>query len=662
MARSTAVTTTAADRLPIAQVCVDVRLPHLDRPFDYLVPASLDDSAQAGVRVRVRLAGRLVNGFVLARTETSDHRVQPLERVISPLPVLLPVIADLSRAVADRYAGTMADVLRAAIPPRHARAEEALLARPAGIDPGAAAPVPDGTGWDAYRGGAGLRSRLLEHQGARVVWSTAPGEDAPERIYEVTRWSLPHGPVVIIAPNARQVTALVAAFTRHGMGHRVCTLTADQGPQARYTAFLTALTRRADIVIGTRAAAFAPVVNPSLLVCWDDADESLVDPQAPGWNARDVLAMRARAMGTADGHPLTLMVGGYGRSVESQAWVESGWAVSLRPSRELLRATAPRVSADPHDLDADTAPARVRDRVFPTVRRALVSGPVLVQVARRGYLPGLACQDCRELARCPTCSGPLAVSSPESPPRCSWCHTSSAINVCRSCGGRRLRATSVGVDRTAEELGRAFPGVPIISSSADHPVAEIPNQPSLAIATPGAEPITAGGYHAVILLDAIAMLSRPGLRNSEETLRRWMFASAQARAQAPVIITAPASLGVVQALIRWDASWWAARDLAERRELGLPPVVRSATIQGSVTALNSVSADLASQPHPRWRIIGPIEVSDKTSRILITAPREDGDALIQVLRALLSTRAVKRTGEPVQIRVDPYHWGTDSPH
>src|SRR5262249_7623378 len=83
----------------------------------------LDGIARPGCRVRVRFAGQLVDGYLLVREAASEHpgRLAFLERVVSPEPVLTPQIAGLARAVADRYAGTLADVLRLAIPPRHAR-------------------------------------------------------------------------------------------------------------------------------------------------------------------------------------------------------------------------------------------------------------------------------------------------------------------------------------------------------------------------------------------------------------------------------------------------------------------------------------------------------------------------------------------------------------
>ena len=118
-----------AAELPVARVCVDVPLSHLDRPFDYLVPAELAAGVVPGCRVRVRFAGRQVGGLVLARAATSEHggRLEFIGRLVSPEPVLSAEVAALARAVADRYAGTLNDVLRLAVPPRHARDRKSVV-------------------------------------------------------------------------------------------------------------------------------------------------------------------------------------------------------------------------------------------------------------------------------------------------------------------------------------------------------------------------------------------------------------------------------------------------------------------------------------------------------------------------------------------------------
>ena len=169
-----------SERLPVARVAVDISLAHLDRPFDYLVPARLDAEAVPGCRVRVRFARQLVDGYLLERTETSEHegKLARLERVTSPEPVLTPEIFDLARAVADRYAGTLADVLRLAIPPRHATAEREAPHAGAPpeppVEPGPSAP-PDPGSWSRYPAGPAFLAGLAEGRPVRAAWSALPG-------------------------------------------------------------------------------------------------------------------------------------------------------------------------------------------------------------------------------------------------------------------------------------------------------------------------------------------------------------------------------------------------------------------------------------------------------------------------------------------------------
>ena len=110
---------------PVARVLVDLPLAHLDRPFDYLVPESLAEGAVPGCRVKVRFAGQEVLGYLVKRVADTDHagRLTPLRRVVSPERVLSPAVADLAAHLAERYAGTRSDVLRLAVPPRHATTE-----------------------------------------------------------------------------------------------------------------------------------------------------------------------------------------------------------------------------------------------------------------------------------------------------------------------------------------------------------------------------------------------------------------------------------------------------------------------------------------------------------------------------------------------------------
>ena len=119
-----------AARLPVARVLVESSLPHLDRPFDYSVPAELDEAAQPGVRVKVKFNGQELSGFIMERAAESDagHALVPLHKVVSPVACPHARCPGPRSAVAARYAGTVSDVLRVAVPPRVAKLEKEFAA------------------------------------------------------------------------------------------------------------------------------------------------------------------------------------------------------------------------------------------------------------------------------------------------------------------------------------------------------------------------------------------------------------------------------------------------------------------------------------------------------------------------------------------------------
>ncbi|MGC5662643.1 primosomal protein N' [Micromonospora sp. WMMD723] len=663
-----------ADGSPVARVCVDVALPHLDRPFDYLVPAGLADDAVPGVRVKVRFAGQLVDGWLLERVDSSAHdgRLAYLEKVVSPEPVLAPEVARLARAVADRYAGNLADVLRLAVPPRHARVEKEPRADPArvdpvraGTDPGDDGPTPPGPaprdaagvdprGWRDYPAGPAFLTALADGRAPRAVWSALAGEDWAARYADAVAATLAGGRgAVVVVADARDLDRLDAALTALlGPGRHV-TLSAALGPARRYRAFLAARRGDVPVVIGTRAAMFAPVDRLGLVAIWDDGDDLHAEPRAPYPHAREVLLTRARLADAA------ALVGGWTRTAEGQLLVETGWAREVVADRSTLRARTPAIAPTGDDpqlaRDPGAATARLPSLAWTTARDTLrADAPVLVQVPRRGYLPSVSCADCRTPARCPHCAGPLALRAADAPPACRWCGRVTAAYACPQCGGRRLRAAVTGARRTAEELGRAFPGVPVRTSGRDEVLTAVPGGAALVIATPGAEPVADGGYGAVLLLDSWALLTRADLRAGEEALRRWLSAAALARpapAGGKVVVVADGALAPVQALLRWDPGWFAARELAERRELGFPPAVKMASVTGGAAAV----ADLLAQAElPEGaEVLGPVPADEDRERMLVRVPRSRAAALAGALHTAAGVRSARRSAEPVRLQVDP---------
>ncbi len=640
----------AAD-LPIARVAVDLPLAHLDRPFDYLVPEQMAGQAVAGCRVRVRFAGQLVDGFVLQRAVASEHpgKLARLDRVVSPEPVLAPEIMALAREVADRYAGTLADVLRLAVPPRHARAEaEAPPPVPAGTPP-----RPDPGPWSRYPAGPAFLDALARGQGPRAVWSALPGPLWPEEIARAAGTAAAAGRgALIVVPDATdlgQADAALAAVL--GPGRHV-TLAAGLGPAERYRRWLAVRRGTVRVVAGTRATMFAPVHDLGLVVLWDDGDDLHAEPRAPYPHAREVLALRAHRTGAA------ALLGGFARTAEATSLVASGWARALVAPRPVLRGLAPLARAAGEDAELARDPAAQRARLpslaLRTAREALAHGPVLVQVPRRGYLTALGCARCRAPARCPACGGPLGLAHADAAPRCRWCAAEAAGWRCPHCAHPAVRALVTGAGRTAEELGRTFAGVPVLTSTAAASLPAVPGSPALVIATPGAEPRAAGGYAAALLLDGWALLGRPSLHAAEEALRRWLNAAALVQsgpAGGRVVVVADAGIPAVQALVRWDPVTHAERELAERAELRFPPAVRMASLSGPAEAVEGLLA-VAALP-PAAELLGPVDTGEGLVRVLVRVPRAAGRALAEALHAAQAERSARKEPGAVRVELDP---------
>ncbi|WP_085145723.1 MULTISPECIES: primosomal protein N' [Mycolicibacterium] len=645
-------------------------VPHLDREFDYLVSAEQSDDAQPGVRARVRFHGRLVDAFILERRSDTDHdgKLGWLDKVVSAEPVLTADVRRLVDAVAARYAGTRPDVLRLAVPPRHATVEKQTPPEPQ--------PIPaidvDPSGWARYGRGEQFLTALNDGRAARAVWQALPGEQWPQRLAEAAAVTVNAGQSVLaIMPDQRDVDALHAAAIAHLPESRVVALSAGLGPAQRYRRWLAVLRGQARVVIGTRSAVFAPVAELGLILVWDDGDDNLAEPRAPYPHAREVAMLRAHQLRCA------AMIGGYARTAEGQALVRTRWAHDLVATRPVVRAAAPRVvalEASNYAQERDPAAhtARLPSMALQAARTALQADrPVLIQVPRRGYVPALACARCRTITRCRHCTGPLALPDRDSAAaQCRWCGRAEPALRCARCGSDAVRAVVVGARRTAEELGRAFPGTTVITSGGDAVVSTVEDKPALVVCTPGAEPVADGGYGAALLLDAWALLGRQDLRAAEDTLRRWMAAAALVRSRGDsgvVAVVAESALPTVQALIRWDPVGHADAELDGRDEVGLPPAVHMAAVDGPTPAVMALleTAQLPAAAEP----LGPVELPPgarrppgmaadaEVSRMLVRVPRDGGLELAGALRRATAVLSARHDQEPSRVQIDPLHIG-----
>ena len=371
---------------------------------------------------------------------------------------------------------------------------------------------------------------------------------------------------IIVAPDYRDLDQLRDALET--LGHEaVVRVDSRQSNAERYAGFLRALDPEPRIVLGNRSAVYAPAYDLGAILIWDDGDPVLAEPLAPYVHARDAALVRAEQSGAG------IFFASHARSAEVQRLVDLGYvrAQENPPRRSRI------VHADA-SMSPDAFAGRVPEFAARTIREGLRRGPVLVQVATPGYAPVAVCSECGDLARCLACAGPIGFRT-VGRASCRWCGEYAADWRCATCDGRRLEERGMGSGRTVEQFERQFQGARVILSDGEHPRERVDARPALVVATRGAEPLAAGGYAAVVLLDAERLLSLETLRAGEDCLRWWENAAALT---APDGICLMASGGgpVVQAFVTGRTEQWLRGELRDRQALRYPPAVRVASVSG----------------------------------------------------------------------------------
>ncbi|WP_312167715.1 primosomal protein N' [Microbacterium sp.] len=632
----------------IARVLLDSPLPQLDRLFDYALPADLGD-VPPGVRVRVplRTAGRVVDGYVV-ELDTEDDADRPLsevDSVVSLVPVLPDHLYRLARRAADRAAGSASDVLRLVIPKRQVRVEKAWTAD-------APPPVPSDDALAAARDVIGSYDgleELLEQQGRAAVEAIPVFRDGEPGwaalLASVAARTLASGrSSILIVPDHRDLDHLLAALTLSVPAEAVARYDSRQTNPDRYRAFLRSLEDAPCVVVGNRSAVYAPV-RAGVVAVWDDGDPLLGEPLAPYINARDAALLRQEQEDSS------LLFVGHTRTTDVERLVVHGWLQDVRAARRVL----PRVVlSTPQEMDAPTA-QRMPSSAFLSARNAAAEGPVLVQVSRPGFAPSLVCAECRAPARCAHCGGPLGAKHRGAVPVCAWCGRGARAWTCPACSSTKLRLASSGSERTADELGRAFPGIRVIVADSAHPVERVDDKPSLVVATRGAEPLADGGYRAIVLLDGARMLQAPDLRIGEACLRWWSNAAALAAPGAPIHLVGVDG-SIARALATWNQAGYARGELAERAPLHMPPAARVALVEGSTAAMGRALASLTELALPPDAVLGPVPVESDDYpprvRALVRFEYGAGARVAAALRAAVVAEAVAaRRGKGKSTRI-----------
>jgi primosomal protein N' (replication factor Y) len=609
----------------------------LPKLFDYVVPDNWADEVTVGTRVRVALHGRRVGGWVVEDDVTPPAGVEllPLKGWSGwgpPAPVL-----DLAQWAAWRWAGPISFFLGVASSARPVRRLPVVRSRTE-----VAIGIAGHDGVDAALDEMASRAVARDATMLRI----APTTDLLELVLAVVT-----APETVARPGG--VLVLVPAV---GWAERLCRRLVQRG----YLATTDWAEARAGwpIVVGSRAAAWAPLPELSAVLVLDAHDEAYREESAPTYSAVDVVTERARRAGIpsilTSAVPPTVVSAGRTFETLPQPLERAGWSTVECVDRR---------GADPRSGMFSEEFVRLARSVLDAPEVIAERGPLVCFYDRTGRARLLACAHCGELAQCTVCGA--AVAQVDSGLRCPRCHSERPL-ICANCGRLRMKTVRAGVSRLREEVAALLgakvgevSGRSVSSASAENGAgpAEVPATPVLI----GTEAVLhrVRRAAAVVFLDIDLHLLAPRFSATDETMALLVRAARmvgprhRGPASARILVqTRVPDHPVLLAARLGNPSEVAASEESMRRSAHLPPFSALAALTGPLAseyavALRAAAADeqvatgagVASEDRVTFS-----ELAD--GGYLVQAP--DHDALCSLLGAV-----PRPAGRGLRVAVDP---------
>jgi primosomal protein N' (replication factor Y) (superfamily II helicase) len=585
-----------------AEVFVDTGVFHLDEPYSYLIETRMQSDIEIGTVVWVHFNNHRVLGVVKDIRAKTSSGLKYIDSIAS-IHRLDEKLLQLLERLKDRYVASRFDLLRFMLPP----ITKAQVAKPAIKS-------------------ASFLTHVENRNPQRLFLQCEIGQDPLDAVLKLITKT---GQIrrLVVVPTLRHLRYLIERLREYEIAG-VVELGSHLKPNQRRNAYASLSDTNTRIVIATRGGIFAPLTNLEEIIVVEEFSPHHFEAKAPYWNTRDVALLRAEI------EKASIVFVGNSCSLELMRLIESGWIKSKSFQALRLRSKRIKVSSAPSALHS-------------IVREGLKIGSVLISVVDKRFSNLFSCERCRTIARC-ECGGRVVIQS-RSAFGCSICDKTTNVWNCSECGANTVRPIRIGAERIHEDIGKSFPGIPILLNTSEKALENVPPKGAIFVSTFGVEPRIQGGYGAIALLGGEDLVNRPFIRSEEETLNRWFSILANLHNDGFIYLSLPSEHRISQAIIRQNPMQFLRGESHERESLQLPPHRRLVTIEGDVLSIPSLRRRIDDQF--RGKLISHISNNGKT--LTIRVDHSFASDLLTSLRALQKLRSLQKKNL-LSIHVDPY--------
>ena len=217
------------------------------------------------------------------------------------------------------------------------------------------------------------------------------------------------------------------------------------------------------IVVGTRSAVFAPLVNLGLIIIDEEQEHTYKSEQTPRYSAKDVARFRCAY------HKALLVFSSATPSVETYARAKQGMYKVCKLTKRFSHSVLPEVRIVDMLTDALSKSSNFSEKLKDRLQYNLENGKQsILLINRRGYNTFAECKACGHVMTCPSCSISMTYHHANGRLMCHYCGYSEPFtSVCPECGSNDLRYSGTGTQKIEDELSELFPEARILRMDAD---------------------------------------------------------------------------------------------------------------------------------------------------------------------------------------------------
>jgi primosomal protein N' (replication factor Y) (superfamily II helicase) len=414
---------------------------------------------------------------------------------------------------------------------------------------------------------------------------------------------------LLLVPEINLTPQLVQRIEAALPGVRCAVLHSKLTPNERNRAWHDVQSSRAQLIVGTRLAVFAPVTQLGVIVIDEEHDNSYKQNESPRYHARDVAIMRAQRLG------IPVILASATPSLESWRQARAGRYRLLRLNERATNAPPPRMRLVP--AKGRHVKLGLSDQLADGIRERLARGEQsLVLVNRRGFAPSLYCPHCAWSAPCKRCDAKLTLHQSIRSLRCHHCGFQSSVpSKCPACGHPDLIGSGFGTQKLEQALREQFPDARIARADTDALSGKyawqklyeqiLAREIDIVVGTQ----MLAKGHDfpaltLVGVVDSDRAIFSTDFRAQEDLFALLTQVAGRAGRHAlpgeVVIQTEFPNHPTYQAILRGNYDEFADATLASRDAFGLPPLTRMALVRGEAKDAQAV-ADFFAHAHATLR-------------------------------------------------------------